>query len=343
MGNLMKFTLGLDLAQQSFDAAIAPAGADPKNWRDLPHSHIDAPADSAEGIRSLKQWLEATAAGGGHCERIIVESTGTISRRAAAALAQAQVGQVAIVNPRRSKAFGDSLGVRDKSDRIDCAILALYGLIHAPAPTRLRAAEDEAIRELNRLRESLVADRTAWLARLSEATGAQARRTIGVTIRHLERQIERIEKQIDKMLAEQITLQAQVKSLMQIPGIGRVTARTLTAELGDLRVYTRNQLVALAGLFPKEFSSGKSVHRRPRLAKGGGGRLRRVLYMGATSLFRPTSALWGWIREKLDQGRAPMVVEAMVMRKILLVARAVMVAGGHYDPSMIGAKEIANA
>jgi transposase len=339
MGNSVNFTLGLDLAQDSFDAAMAPEGADVKDWRALAHTHLPAAPDSAAGVEALRQWLAALAPEG-RCARIVVESTGALSRRVAYALNQVELGGVAIVNPRRSKAFGDSLGVRDKNDRIDCAILALYGLVHAPAPTPLRSADEEELRELTRLRQSLVADRTAWLSRLSEASSPLARRTINVAVKSLQKQISQLERRIDQHLEQQEVLRFQVESLKRIPEIGATTAHTLTAELGDLRLYTRGQLVALAGMYPKEFSSGTSVRHRPRLAKGGGGRLRRVLYMCATSLFHSKGTMRAWIQRKLDQGREPMVVETMVMRKLLLVARAVMLAGGHFDPSRIGTKEV---
>jgi len=342
MSNRMEFTLGLDLAQASFDAAIAPVGSNANAWRALPHTHIDQAPDSAVGVAALVDWLAAVAPQG-HCRRVVVESTGTLSRRVAHALSRTGLGGVAIVNPRRTKAFGDSLGVRDKSDRIDCAILAAYGLERAPAPTRLRSADDEELRELTRLRESLVGERTAWISRLSEAVSGAARRAIGKTIENLERQIKQLEAQIDERIERQDQLRLQLSALQRIPGIGVVTARTLTAELGDLRLYTRGQIVALAGMFPKQFSSGTTVQRRPRLAKGGGARLRRVLYMCATSLFRKKGRMRPWIQSHLDKGRPPMVVATMVMRKLLLVARAVMLAGGHFDPSLMAPKEVATS
>lgn len=337
MGNSSNFTLGLDLAQASFDAAIAPEGADVKTWRTLAHTHIDTSPDSAEGINALLGWL-AAAAPDGRCLGVVVESTGTLSRRVAARLNKTNLGGVAIVNPRLTKSFGDSLGVRDKSDRIDCAILAAYGMERKPAPTTLRSRADEELRELTRLREAMIADKTAWQSRLKQATSTLGRRQAEATIAFYEKQIEDAEAKIDKHIAKDEVLRDQVKALKAIPGIGVTTARTLTAELGDLRVYSRGQIVAAAGMFPVESSSGETVRRR-RLIKGGGARLRRVLYMCATSLFYSKGPMRAWIEVRLQKGLAPMVVVTMVMRKLLTIARAMMVAGGHFDPSLIGKQE----
>ena len=337
MNTAPEFMLGVDLAQATFDAASAVSGVDPKAWRTLPHTHLAYAPDSPEGVAALKSWL-AQVCPGGRCVRVVIEATGALSRRVARLWSQHGFS-VAIINPRRSKALGDSLGVRDKDDRIDCAILALYGLIHQPAATRLRSEASEQVRELTRLRAALVQDRTAWLSRQSEASSAPARRLGARQIKQLEKQIAQVERQIDRLLAQESELNFQARQLQQIKGIGPQTARTLTAELGDLRDYSRTQIVAVCGMFPKKFESGTSVHKRPRLAKGGGGRVRRVLYMAATSLFHSKGPLRMWIEQLRAQGREKMHVAMIVMRKLLLVARAVMLNGGHYDPSKICCQE----
>jgi transposase len=330
----VQFTLGIDLAQASFDVAIAPTGTDPNHWRDLPNTHVAWPPDSPEGIERLVTWT-AEQCDANRCVRIVVESTGQLSRRFAWALKGRGLPDVSIVNPRRTKAFGDSLGVREKTDRIECAILAIYGLVHRPKPTRLRSRQAEQLRELVRLRQSYVEERTRWQNRLGEANEPPTRKMIERSVKHMDRQIRQLNEQIDEQIDEDPQMSFQVCALKQIKGIGPVTARTLTAELGDLRVYSRNQLVSLAGLFPKRHESGRSVRRRPRLAKGGGGRLRRVLYMCATALFNSKGPLRCYIERKRGEGFEDMCIEAMVMRKLLIIARAVMVNGGVYDPSKI--------
>lgn len=335
--NTLEFTVGIDLAQDTFDAAIAPQGSDVMAWRDLPHAHFDAPADSIEGAAALEAWL-AQVAPEGRCLRVVVESTGACSRRAARQLSQRGLG-VAIINPYRSHAFGLSLGVRDKTDRIECAILSVYGMIRKPALTAPPNPRHEQMRELSRLRQVVVEEQTAWKSRRTQAGSDGARQIIENKLNHLDQEIEALDAQIESAIATDAVLSRQVRDLKQIKGIGPVTAQTLTAELGDLRAYSRSQLVAVAGLFPKVHDSGKSVHRRPRLAKGGGGRLRRVLYMGATSLFYSKGPMRVWIEGQIQKGYAKMVVEAMVMRKLLLVARAVMLCDGHYEPAKIGWEE----
>lgn len=329
-----QFIVGLDLAQDSFHAAIAFEGVEPGAWRDLPNTAISARPDSPAGVRALLKWIVRHAPLD-RCAGVVVESTGPISHRVARAMADRGLPELAIVNPRRSKAFGDSLGVRDKNDRVDAAILALYGMIHRPQPTARRTKDEQELRELSRMRETVVGDRAAWSQRLDQADSALVKREIRGTIQHLDHKIDKLDQAIKKAIERQENLKTQSRALETIDGIGKVTAATLTAELGDLTRYDRNQLVAAAGLFPKEFSSGKSINRRPRLAKGGGGRVRRVLYMCATSLLRTRGPMRDLADKHLEAKRPKMVVLGILMRRLLLVARAVMKNGGVYEPDKI--------
>lgn len=133
------------------------------------------------------------------------------------------------------------------------------------------------------------------------------------------------------------------RTLPHIKGLAPVAARTLSAEFGDLRQYKRNELVALAGLFPKHHQSGSSVRKKPRLAKGGGRELRRVLFNCARSVFDAHGPWQPVIQHYLKRGMEPMAVIGVLMRKLLLVARAVMLHDGHYDPSKISSFRTAEA
>lgn len=330
----LEFTLGIDLAQNSLRVAAAWPGADPRRWRRLPSLPIDHPPDSPEALEALTDWMEKKFPQS-RCVRIVVESTGRLSRRFADQAALAGLVAVAIVNPARVKAYGQSLGAREKSDAADAAMLALYGLERRPEPTAVDP-EREEIRALTRLRESYVEQRTLWKNRLAQADSKTSRRFIERTLAHLDKQIPTLERAIDKALAKNEILAVQCRCLEAVDGIGPVTARTITAELGDLRTFGRNQLVAAAGVFPRVHESGQSVWKPPRMAKGGGGRLRRVLYMAATSLLRSNGPWRAYIDAKKARAKSPMKIIGALMRKLLLVARAVMIDGGKYDPNQIG-------
>lgn len=126
------FWVGVDLAQATFQAALAPTGLDVTAWRRLAQADF---VNDAEGWASLAGWIaQAARARGGRCRGVVVEATGGLSRRFAQGLASCDGPAVSIVNPALSKAFGVSLGQRSKNDKLDAAVLAVFGAVHAPAP-----------------------------------------------------------------------------------------------------------------------------------------------------------------------------------------------------------------
>jgi len=330
----IEFSLGIDLAQQSFAAAVAAEGSPVQEWRNLPRIELPWVPEKAEWIDALLGWLDQQCPEG-RCLRVVVESTGQLSKRFARALRGRGLPEVCIINPHRSKAFGQSLGVREKTDRIDSAILALFAMVHRCEPVESSSEAQERLRELTRMRQRYVEELKTWQNRLRETTEPKTRKIVEKTTKHLKKQIEEMDRAIEQEVLDDEALTFQVNALMKIKGIKQVAATTLTAELGDLTQYGRNQIIGRAGVFAKKFESGSSVHRRARLAKGGGSQIRRVLYMGATSILNRKGPLREYAEGLRAKGLHDMEVLMALMRKLLLVSRAVMINGGKLDDSKI--------
>ena len=328
--------IGVDLAKDSFDAAIAPEDIAPTQWRRLSVEHFE---NTPEGRRAFSAWIQRQG-DLRQCRRIVVESTGSLARRFADDIGGKGLPPVAVVNPARPRHFGRSLGVRDKSDRVDAAILAVYGATHRPEATPERSPTHQRLRDLSRLREDLVADRTAWSNRLGESLDRFADQMIKRRLRQIDAEIARVEEEIDRLIENDEMLLTHRRLLLTISGIGPVCAHTLLAELGDLSQWGRGEIVSQAGLFAREHTSGTSVRRRPRLARGGGGRLRRVLYLGATSLLSREGPLAEWARRLVARGKSKMAAIGAMMRKLLLIARAVIRSRRPFDPALVGGREM---
>ena len=88
----------------------------------------------------------------------------------------------------------------------------------------------------------------------------------------------------------------------------------------------------MAGLYPREYTSGKSVFKKPRLAKGGKGNVRRRLYMCAMVALKHNPVLKRFAKHLMAQGKTPMSALGALMRKLLLIARALVVSGKDFDP-----------
>ncbi len=324
-----KFWIGCDIAKRTFWIALAKVGDPAMDWTKLSHKEFE---HTEQGVKAFIEWLENLGIGKQDVAGICLESTGRLSYKWAMLLDEC-LGCVSIVNPAAPKAFGTSLGIRDKSDRVDACVCALFGRMRSPEPTTFRSSKCQELCEQFRCYLALNEQCIANKQRLNDDPSSKLVCNILVkTIKALEHQIKDLEDAMDKTIKDDPELNKDAKKAQTVKGIGKKATYAILGEFGDLRQYKRNELIALAGLFPKEFTSGTSVHKKPRLAKGGGGRVRQVLYMCAMSALKhnPHMKLFG---ERLKKnGKAPMQILAAIMRKLLLVVRAVVISGKDYDP-----------
>jgi transposase len=128
-------------------------------------------------------------------------------------------------------------------------------------------------RELDKLRD--------WLSgRLPPAAELQAKLMLA-QISQLQKHIHRLEQEIEK----QGVFTEAVKRLMEIPGIGKVNAWTILAEIGDItRFPTAKQFVSYCRLVPGSSDSG-GKHRHKSGNKDGNKYLRMAFGQAGISAY----------------------------------------------------------
>lgn len=325
-----KFWIGCDIAKNTFWIALAEVGDPDTDWTKLPHREFE---HTAQGVDAFIEWLADKGIGKQEVAGICLEATGRYSLQWNMLL-EGRLSGVSIVNPARPKDFRKSLGIQSKSDRIDACVCAMFGRTKTPPVTTFRSPVHQELCDLFRLYLALDSGRLGHVQRLNDDPSTKAVRGIlRKTIKALERQIANTEAEMDKIIEQDQQLRQDAERAQSITGVGKKSVRAILAEFGDLRQYKRNKVVALAGLFPLEFTSGTSVHKKPRLAKGSGGRVRRVLYMCAMSARKYNPHLKKFADRLENYGKAPMQVLCAIMRKLLLMVRAVIVSGHSYDPA----------
>lgn len=325
------YWLGIDVSKHTFEAAVVDAETPARAWAELPGAPF---ALTPEGLTALVAWCAARGLTPQTLSGVCVESTGRLSRRFETLLA-GRLGAVCIVNPARAKAFGKSLGIKDKTDRVDARVLALFARTTRPLPAPARRAAYRELQELSRLHQALQAQYQANAQRLQDGPeSAAVRAVLEDTLEAQRAQVARLEAAMDAVIAKDEGLCADVRRACTVVGVGPATARVVFAELGDLRGYRRNELSAAVGLFPKHVDSGISVHQKARLAKGPGARVRKALYMASLSARRHDPSLHALADRLEHRARDPLKrlgALGAVMRKVLLRIRAVVVSGQDYD------------
>ncbi len=319
---------GIDLAKATFEAAL---------WghEDFRAMRVRSFPRCVDGARALLAWLRGNA-GPDDPIGIVMEATATFAEELATWLLDLDPGlHVAIVNPLQTSAFLRSLGLRNKTDDLDAKALAQYGTERQPVPWEKPLAEMAILKDLVRVRMDLVHARTAMALRLKDhaRVSKSAAKAMAKVIRALDAQIKALEVEIRKHLRAHEALAEQADRMDSVVGVGLLTAVTVMAELGDLRRFARSrQLTAFAGMSPRRKESGTSVRGKPRLCKQGSTRVRAALYLAASAAVRFNPDMKAFYDRLLAQGKVRRVALAAVMRKLLVLMRAVVKAGHDWVP-----------
>ena len=103
---------------------------------------------------------------------------------------------------------------------------------------------------------------------------------------------------------------------MQIKGVGKVTAWTVVAFLGEIDRLTRNQIVSLAGLAP--FNRDSGAFKGKRKVIGGRGKVRAALYMATHTAAMHNPVIKQYVDGLLSRGKPYKCAIVAGMRKMLI-------------------------
>jgi len=252
---------------------------------------------------------------------VVCEATGPYHKAFAAALHQGQIA-VSVVNPRLPRDFARARGLLAKTDAIDALLLADYGQTMQPAPTPKPDAQMTLLDDLVTRRSQLVEDRAREKTRLQQTTNAEALASLKLHLRHLDGQIEKLLVRLAEVVAGTPALRAKVARLVEVQGVGTLTASALLAALPELGALSKSEVTALAGLAP--FNRDSGAFRGTRSIRGGRSEVRRALYMAALSASRCNPILKAVYQRLRSAGKAHKVALVAVMRKLLVHLNSIL-------------------
>ncbi len=310
--------VGIDVSKATLDVAVRPTG---ETWTS---------ANASDGIDALVARIAALTPA-----LVVMEATGRYEAPCAAALASAGV-PVAVVNPRQVRDFAKSTGRLAKTDALDAAILALFADRVRPEPRPLPDAESEASAALLSRRRQLITMVVAEKNR-AHVAAPSVMKSVAKHVQWLEKELASLDDSLIAAIRESTVWRAKDDLLRAIPGVGRVLATTLLADLPELGRLSRREIAALVGVAPMNRDSGS--FRGQRSVWGGRSTVRTALYMSALAAARsnpPVKALYARLVEKgKPKGRADARPVALVacMRKLLITCNAVVRDGAVWEPN----------
>jgi len=348
--------LGVDVGKQELHGT----------WRDPETRRIrwqGAVPNTINGIERLLRRAPGVS--------VVVEPTGRYGEPLIRA-AQAAGREVLLASPRKARAFLWSEQPRAKTDRVDSAGLALYGLTGRLRPYLLPSPAVDQVKQLLAARRGLSQSLTSL--RQQRASLPLAADVLTPAITALERQIAELDRQMKRALGSATepspqralaaaaaavptvadpdttvvpvaprghSLTTAAAALLAVPGIGKVTAPALAACLIDKQFTHPDQFVAYIGLDLRVSQSGQ---RRGQLglSKHGNAELRRLLYLAALSAgnsARDDTFAKRYQREQA-KGLAKTAALNAVARKLAKVAWSIVTHGTTYDPKRVDAQPV---
>src|SRR3984885_7940250 len=317
--------VGIDVSKETLDANSARGQR--KQGRIF--------ANNPDGWNLVLSWLKALSSKQAH---ICMEATGRHSLGVALALALHDAGHVvSVVNPAQIRDFARTKLGRNKTDKVNAALIREYAELFKPGPWTPPSTAMRRLCELQTIRAGIVSNRAEWKNRIgSGLADAPPNRLAAATIEHFTTQLEAIDKAIAKTIDQDAELRGRRDLLLSVVGVGETLAASLLAEMPEPGVLRRSgEIVAYAGLNPSHHRSGTSIDRPTRISKIGNATLRSSLYMPALSAMRFNPAVAALVaRLKSADRLKPKQIVVAAMRKLLVLCFGVLKTGKPFDPTI---------
>ena len=278
--------------------------------------------NNPEGFVKLREWLNRKQ-DNSLALHVNMEATGTYHEEAAYFLSGMGY-RLSVIQPTKGKQYAKSLDEKNKTDKIDAAMLARMGLERELFLWNRPNEKLRALKRMSRERVGLVRDRNALTNQLHalshsfEAFQDSVER-LKERIALATRQLGEIEVQMRALAGSDAELSQKIKHVITIPGVNFITAMTVIAETdGFANVNNRRQLVSYTGLDVVMKQSG-TLTWRPRISKRGNAYIRAGLYMAAVSSIIHNKTLKVYFNRLKDNGKSGKTGIVALERKLLVL------------------------
>jgi len=323
-----RYFAGIDMSKKQFDVSTM-------DTTDQFHGH-QVFQNGPKGFTALLKWISTN-----NWSPVLfgMESTGYYG----VALAKYLYGKgqaVTVCHAGYVYHFRKSRGWEQKTDYTDSMVIGMY-LNHTggfaykpPSPTM------EQLRHLVSCRRRVVQQAVSTGLFNQSSTSAIKSSALADYERYQRNTIKSLNKQILDLISQDELLKQQVALLCTIPGIGRLTACTFLVYSGDVSQYRKpGSLVSMFGLNPCPQESGQKIGKA-HMSKRGNSHMRALLYNCAGAVIRMSNrpnpkisqAFLKFITRRSANGQHKYnYVACAVMRKLVILMRAILLSGKPYD------------
>jgi transposase len=325
----MQHFIGIDISKSTFDMILINEGQKA--------THHQVYSNTGKGVKQMIQWLvsqDVNLAKAIFC----MEHTGLYSQVVAEALVKNQC----LVWLEMPVVIIRSMGLqRGKNDKMDALKIALFAYknrenIKFWTPPR---QEITRMKDLLTLRERLVRNLTGLNTPIKEFNDMEQKRRSRYlntfceqSLIAMKKDIENVEKELEKLTREDQHLSDLFVLLTSIPGIGKITAWYFLVTTNEFVLFkSAKQLACNVGVVPFEHLSGSSVRGRSRVSKMANKQLKKLLHLGALSLIKKDNEFKQYYERKVAEGKNKMLVINAIRNKLVHRVMAVVSRGTPYQ------------
>lgn len=296
---MKKIICGVDVSKARLDACV------------MPGSMFRSFDNNAEGIAELAVFCRAH-----DVALVVMEATGGFERQPFLLLWEHGV-PCAIANARQVRQFADSMGVLEKTDKIDAGMIARYAdakdLRPTPLPSKLQQRLKAYVARLGQVTDDLVVNKQRRTGMLdSPETLVGLDRLIAL----LKLETRELEGEIASMIDDDPLWAHLSDTFRTVKGVGDRTVARLMAELPEIGTYDNKAIAKLAGLAPLADDSGKRKGKRS--IRGGRAGVRTILFLVAAIAAKFDKSLAEFRARLIAAGKEKMVIRIALARKLLV-------------------------
>ena len=330
---LLMYAVGIDISNEFFTSScLTPSVSAQGLTFDVLWTGLDLPQD-ATGWSALVDLVHTRRIGRESCQ-MIMECTGVYSEKIAHYLFEQ--GFAVFMEPpgKIKRGFYE----RGKNDTVDSRQIGEYAFRFSDRlhPWQPRDVIVEQIAARLSMREALNKHRVSYKNRIKALQKKQVSMTglidtYTTLLTSTDAEIDRIDLTIQHLIAQHPTLHTTVDQIISISDVGKQLAtQILICTNGFTDHLNAQEIASFAGICPREFRSGTSVHRPSRSDNIGPARLRKLLYLAAMRLRKNHPEFKAYFERKVAEGKSPRLVLRNIENKCLKLICGVIKSGKPY-------------
>ena len=292
-----KTICGIDVSAGTLDARIGRDGAYQPFGR------------TREGITALGAFCKQH-----RVDLVVMEATGGYERTAFAQL-WAEGVPAAIVTPRQVRRFAEAMGVLEKTDRIDCGMIAWFAEVKRIQPTPPASQTQAQLAALVLRLRQLTETRVEQHNQRRLVTDPDVLASFTAVIAILTGEIKQLEGKIASLIDADPLWTALDAAWREVKGVAERTVARLMAEMPEIGTLSGKAAAKLAGLAPICRDSGTSSGPRP--VRGGREGVRSILFVVASVVRRFDPDFQDMSKRMTRAGKPKKVILVALAHKLL--------------------------